>query len=130
MRRGILTLSAILIIVVGGILLVKSAIPNYLWVNVYRCNQTSVMIILRNDFPAPIEIKSLTLLLYDKNGDLVGIKRLNINERLLTGFTMQRTISLEGLPASKVVNIIVQVDYEFLVVRGSVSVMHTPLCPK
>jgi len=130
MRRGILTLTAMLIIIVGGILLVKSAIPNYLWVNVYKCNQTSVTVILRNDFPAPIEIKSLTLLLYDKNGDLVGIKRLNINERLLTGFTMQRTISLEGLPASKVVNIVVQVDYEFLVVRGSVSVMHTPLCPK
>lgn len=131
MHRGILTIIAILIIIIGGILLVKSVLPNYLWVNVYRCNQTSVMVILRNDFPAPIEVESITVFLYDRNGDLIGIKRISINdERLPTGFTLNRTIDLKGLPVGDVANIVVRVDYVFLLVRGSVSATYTPVCPR
>jgi hypothetical protein len=131
MHRGILTIIAILIIIIGGILLVKIAIPNYLWVIVYRCNQTSMTVILRNDFPAPIEVKSITVFLYDRNGDLIGIKRINISdERLLTGFTLHRTINLKGLPVGEVASIVVRVDYVFLLVRGSVSATHTPICPR
>ena len=131
MRRRILTLTAVLIVIIGGILLIKSVMPNYLWVNVYKCNQTSVMVILRNDFPGPVEIKSITLFLYDKNGDLVGIKRVNVNnERLPTGFTFQTTINLNDIPVGEVVNIVARVDYEFLIVQGSVSVSYAPICPK
>ncbi len=130
-RRAFSTLMAILIFIVGGILLVKSVMPNYLWVNVYRCNQTSVIVILRNDFPAPVEIKSITLLLYDKNGDLIGIKRISVNNEILpTGFTLQRTISLKDMPVNEAVNFVAQVEYEFLIVQGSVRSSHAPICPK
>lgn len=132
MYGKLLTVAAILIIIIGLMLLVKIAMPRYIWVDVRVCQTSKITVVLRNDSPFPVKVGSLTVYVYGENGTLLAVEKLELNDtRVPPGLRVERDIVVKEfpIPPHRVSEVEVRVDYTTLLfLKGSVTMVKKPWC--